>query len=271
MDFSSDHLATETEEPTQAVEEQQADGAVTETQAEDDGALPSLDELPDDVRSIVEKFQKSFQGDYTRKRKEESEALAKAQEKAAALDRLISDPDYAARFMAAMQAGKQPAQTNVEEQPWMKADPAAYFNDENVTHIKAASFQVVREVMAPVFQELEQYKKLINEQFLPVIKEFQEQKVSGAWKALETKYANANQYKEAADKLRQTAPHLSHEQALYAVAGPNLKALGPTGQRPAENKRQGQLFNGSTSGNNRSGGKVDLTDLITQARRNGGG
>jgi len=244
---------------------------VTETKAEDDGALPSLDELPDDVRSIVEKFQKSFQGDYTRKRKEESEALAKAQEKAAALDRLISDPEYAARFMAAMQAGKQPTQAQAEEQPWMKADPAAYFNDENVTHIKAASFQVVREVMAPVFQELEQYKKLINEQFLPVIKEYQEQKVNGAWKTLESKFSNAGQYKEAVDKLRQQAPGLSHEQALYAVAGSNLKALGPTGQRPAENKRQGQLFNGSTSGNNRSGGKVDLTDLITQARRNGGG
>lgn len=272
MDFGSDHLAAP-EQPTgeESTTADQSGIGDQGQQSNDDGSLPPLDSLPDEYREIVEKYQKSFQSDYTIKRKQEAEALKAAEGKTAMLDRMLSDPDYAARVLAAAHAGNQPAQqTQAQPEPWMNVKPEDALEETTLVNVKGAAFQVFRHTMSPILEELGQYKQFIENEVRPFIAEFAKTKQEGAWKSLESKFSNASQYKQAVDELRQKAPSLSYEDALHAVARGNLKALGPSGQKPAENKRQGQLFNGNTSGQNRSGGKVDLTDLISQARRTGG-
>lgn len=242
-------------------------------QPQDDGSgsngNDTAEPLPPELQALVDAKVKSFQADYTRKRKEESEALAKAQEKAQAFDRLITDAQYRQQFVGAFQ-GQQAAQGGQRE-PWMDLDPATFFDEPTHNAAQAAAYRVNQKILTPIVQELEGYKKLINEVILPFVQNYQQTSAQSEWKALEGKFQGAAQHKEAVDALRKQAPNLSYEQALYAVAGPSLRALGP-GEKSPENKQRGTLFNGTTaSANGRpASGKVDLVSLVSQALRRGG-
>lgn len=248
------------------VVEEQVEGAEPAefgSEANDD-ALPDLATLDEGTRSLVEKFKKSFQSDYTKKRKEESEKLTKAEEKAAALDRLMTDPDYAQRFMAAMQAGQKPEQQGAQEEPWMKLDPASFFNEENVGHINAAAYGVLKKFGGPAMAKVGQIEKILVEQVLPFIKSQGEKSQGSEWMGLEKKFGNAKDFKDEAMVLYQKANGvLTLEQALRAVAGQSLKALGPAAKQP-ENKRQATLFNGNGRGDLRAQGKKSLNELIEE-------
>lgn len=247
------------------VVEEQQDAPETDGGADQgDDSLPDLATLDEGTRGLVEKFKKSFQSDYTKKRKEESEKLTKAEEKAAALDRLMTDPDYAQRFMAAMQAGQRPDQQGSQDEPWMKLDPASFFNEENVGHINAAAYGVLKKFGGPAMAKVGQIEKILVEQVLPFIKAQGEKSQGSEWAGIEKKFANAKEFKEEAMVLLQkTNGALTIEQALRAVAGQSLKALGPAAKQP-ENKRQANLFNGTGRGDLRAQGKKSLTELIEE-------
>lgn len=248
----------------------EGDGSVQDAPAENiQGGDTGESDLPPELQALVDAKVKSFQADYTKKRKEESELLTKAQEKAAAFERLISDPNYRQQFIAAL--GVQPAQQSAQREAWMDLDPASVFDEKTHDGIRAAQYRMFQQQMAPIVQELEKYKALINDTILPAVKTYQSSSVQSEWKGLEAKYQGVAQHKEAVEALRKQAPNLTIEQALYAVAGPTLRALGP-GTKAPENKQQGVLFNGTTAAANGrpSAAKVDLTSLVDQALRRSG-
>ena len=241
-----------------------AEGASTPEVAE--GASSSAEgkeaNLPPEFQSQLDAYKKQLQADYTKNMQGLADEKKSLGEKAQAFERLLTDANYRQQFLKAL--GAQGGEAQQANQPaYMAPEHYEKLQEDTLLPVQSAAYQVVKETLSPILQQFMEYRGYIDE--------IRQHFAGGEWQTISSKYENSEQFVGKAKELFDKAGGaMTREQALFAVAGPNLKAP-TTGTRKADNPvdtRQGATLyqNGATAASGRPTGKqkLSLADLLHQ-------
>lgn len=219
--------------------------------------------LPPELQSLY----KGMQAAYTKKSQARETTLKASQEKAQAFEKIVADPEYRRAFLAALGQTTQPNGTqapSADEPAWRKVKPSDALEEPTLHAVKAAGYELLDELgVMQTIREIIAYK--------PMIDQLLNRATGDEFSTIAQKYTGADEHRDAALALLSKVPKgsLTMEQALFAVAGPSLKA--PT-KEPAQpenrsvDKRQAQLLQNATSSVNGrpTTKKISLLDLVAK-------
>ena len=260
-------------------QQQQPDPETAQSEGADDFGSFTDQPIPPEGEEIAAKLQ----ADYTRKMQalaEQRKELEKEKEKAAAFDRLMTDPQYRQALFGAAGALQGPGEPSESAAPpFADVNLDEVLDPDTKTAVQAAAYQVIQEHLLP---DLERYKNVIEDMY-------REAKVS-EWNSLVQKYPVAKNHLNEVSAFLQANPNVSLEQALFAVAGRELVGgahTTPTTQQgripgmgqPANGtgsngatmqQAQALMTPGAASGAHTAPKKRPLVDIVKEAmRRNG--
>ena len=235
-----------------------------ETQAEDDQAFTDIDpaSLSPELQAIYKRMESGLQKKF-QALAEEKKSLG---EKAGMLDRILTDPEYRSAVLKSLGGAEKAPEA--QEGTYMRINPhegfklSEHFDEQTVKGMEAAAANVIEKYLLP---KLKPYENALVALL--------SQQVNTGWQDLVKQYPGAEKHRVAVDSIRQQAPNLSLEQALFAVAGRELvQARGGSKTLPS---KKVSLTRGSAVPASKAspivGKGVDMLDIVRAVLKEHGG